>query len=132
MDSGQLMSDYSDKVNGLVAKLKEPLGLKHWTIGVAIGRNEALGFYNDGFARTDAKYCNATLDIAPDLEADRLTHVVYHEMLHVALAEFKAPLALFAYTLSAKQKEYLDALIDYQEERLIEQVVPGLIELIEE
>lgn len=120
-----------DDANKLVEKLKPQLGLERWTIAVGVGRTERLGI-NDGFATTDGKYRNAVIDLAPDLEPERLVHVVYHEMLHVALAEFRCPLVLFAQSLPRAQGEYLLSLLDYQEERLIEQLVPGLIELIEE
>lgn len=118
--------DYQEQVNVLVAKLKVEFGLDRWTIGVRVSRNEVIGT-NDGFATTDAKYKSASIDIAPGLEPDRMEHVVYHEMMHVAMAEFIAPLHLFAHSLSLKQKEYLDSIIDYEAERFIEQMVPGLI-----
>jgi hypothetical protein len=122
--------DYKERVNAIVAKLK-CLGLADWTIAVGTERNEAIGI-NDGYARHDAKYRSGIIDIAPALDDERLTHVVYHEMLHVVLSDFLAPLRLFGHSLEPRQKEYLESIIDYNEERFIESIVPGLIELIEE
>jgi hypothetical protein len=118
--------DYKEQVNEIIAKLKIAFGLDRWTISVRVSRNDVIGI-NDGFATTDAKYKTAAIDIAPDLEPDRMEHVVYHEMMHVALAEFLAPIRLFAHSLPLKQKEHLDSIIDYEGERFIEQMVPGLI-----
>lgn len=123
--------DTVERVNQLVEKLKPQLGLDRWTIAVGVGRNERIGI-NDGYATSDSKYRDAIIDVAPDLDGGRLVHVVYHEMLHLALAEFKEPILLFARSLPKAQRDFLLSLVDYQEERLIEQLVPGLIELIEE
>jgi len=118
--------DYQEQVNEIISRLKVAFGLDRWAISVRVSRNDVIGI-NDGFATTDAKYKTAAIDVAPGLEPDRMKHVIYHEMMHVALAEFKAPLLLFAYTLPGKQKEYLESILDYEEERLIEQMVNGLI-----
>lgn len=122
--------DYKERATAIVTKLK-CLGLDSWTIAIGTERSEALGT-NDGFARHDAKYRSAIIDIAPGLDDERLTHVVYHEMFHVVLSDFLAPLRLFAHSLEKRQKEYFESIIDLQEERFIESIVPGLIELIEE
>jgi hypothetical protein len=117
--------DYAGKVNAYVATLRIVLGLEAWTIAVRTGRNEDIGI-NDGLASSDAKYKSAYIDIAGDLDPDRLRHVVMHEMLHVALQDLTAPLKLFGETLKGRQREYLDSLIDYHEERLIERMAQSL------
>lgn len=110
---------YEKHVTNLVQKLQKSFGLSHWSIYVRINRHDG----NDGYTKANAQYMTALIDIAPDMDDGRLTHVIYHEMAHVLISEMIAPLVLYA---DAKSDLYLGKLIDYHEERICEMIARNL------
>lgn len=121
------------KVDRVIAYAKKIYSLEQWHIYRRVWDDKVETpdeGYSDGYCRPNTKYLMATLDVAGDLDDERLVHVVMHEMAHVLLAEMAIDASKAVDALPKKERKPYRWMLDRGEERVCEMLARGVLSSI--
>jgi hypothetical protein len=120
---------YKDKIHALTDYFQDLLQLNHWDIYSRTLPSEFMPAGSDGFCKVQHSYLIATIDIAEDLDDDRLTRVVAHEMAHVLFSPMDSAAADTIGLLSEKQRPREATIYHHAAEQVTQMLSKGLSQL---
>jgi Zn-dependent peptidase ImmA (M78 family) len=120
---------YKDKIHALTDHFQDLFRLNHWDVYVRTLPSELMQDGADGYYHAQHSYLVAKIDIAEDLDDERLVRVVAHEMAHVLLSPLDSAVASTIQLLPEKMRERESIAYNHAEEQVIQMLSGGLSQL---
>jgi hypothetical protein len=121
---------YKDKIHNLTDYFQSLFHLQAWDVYTRVLPAEHMPIKNsDGYYHAQHSYLTAKIDVAEDLDDERLVRVVAHEMAHVLFSPMDSAFASSLELLDEKKRERESIAFTHATEQVIQMLSKGLSQL---